>query len=81
MIHHERSLNMDASPQAVWEVLSRYMHIDAFAPAITSVEALTEGENGVGSRPSAPEASRTVPSNFGRSSASSSQGNRLSMFT
>ena len=50
MIHHERSLNMDASPQAVWEVLSRYMHIDAFAPAITSVEALTEGENGVGSR-------------------------------
>ncbi|MCT4611261.1 MAG: SRPBCC family protein [Pelagimonas sp.] len=50
MIHHERNLTIDASPDAVWEVLSRYMHIDEFAPQITSVDALTDGEVGVGSK-------------------------------
>ncbi len=50
MIHHERSLEIDTSPQAVWAELSRFMHIDEFAPRISSVEPLTKGENGVGSR-------------------------------
>ena len=50
MIHHERSLTVDATPDSVWEVLSRYMHIDEFAPQIISVDALTEGEVGLGSK-------------------------------
>ncbi|WP_166417796.1 SRPBCC family protein [Cochlodiniinecator piscidefendens] len=50
MIHHERSLTIDAAPDTVWAVLSRYMHIDEFAPQITSVDALTDGEIGVGSK-------------------------------
>ncbi len=50
MIHHERSLTIDADPTAVWAVLSQYMHIDAFAPEITSVDALTDGEVGIGSK-------------------------------
>ncbi len=50
MIHFERSLTMDAAPGAVWAVLSRYMHIDEFAPQISSVEALTSGDAGVGSK-------------------------------
>jgi len=50
MIHHERSLTIDAAPDAVWGVLSRYMHIDEFAPAITSVDPLSGGEIGVGSK-------------------------------
>jgi carbon monoxide dehydrogenase subunit G len=50
MIHHERSLTIDAAPDAVWAVLSRYMHIDEFAPQITSVDPLTDGEVGVGSQ-------------------------------
>ena len=50
MIHFERSLTIDASPDAVWAVLGRYMHADDYCPEITSVEALTDGEDGVGSR-------------------------------
>ena len=50
MIHIERSLVIDASPDAVWEVFGRYMHIDAFAPAVTSVDALTSGPGGLGAR-------------------------------
>ena len=50
MIHHERSLTIDAAPNAVWAVLSRYMQIDEFAPQITSVDALTDSEIGVGSK-------------------------------
>ena len=50
MIHHERTLTINAAPDAVWAVLSRYMHIDEFAPQITSVDALTDGEVGVGSK-------------------------------
>lgn len=50
MIHHERSLTIDATPDAVWAVLARYMNIDAFAPQITSVDALTDGEVGLGSK-------------------------------
>ncbi len=50
MIHFERTRDIDAAPEAVWAVLARYMQIDEFAPQITSVDALTEGENGVGSK-------------------------------
>lgn len=50
MIHFQRSLAIDATPDAVWAILGRFMHIDEFAPQITSVDALTEGEIGVGSR-------------------------------
>ncbi|WP_299934415.1 SRPBCC family protein [uncultured Pelagimonas sp.] len=50
MIHHERSLTIDVAPDAVWAVLSRYMHINEFAPQITSVDALTNGEVGMGSK-------------------------------
>ncbi len=50
MIHFKRTRTIDASPQAVWAVLGRFMHIDEFAPLITSVEALTGGETGLGSK-------------------------------
>ena len=50
MIHHERTLVIDAKPDAVWDVVGRFMHIDEFAPLLKSVDALTDGENGVGSK-------------------------------
>ena len=49
MIHHERTLDIDASPDNVWAVISRYMHIDEFAPFVTSVDAMTDGDDGMGS--------------------------------
>jgi carbon monoxide dehydrogenase subunit G len=50
MILYERTLEIDATPGAVWAVLGRFMHIDEFAPLVKSVEALTDGENRVGSK-------------------------------
>ena len=50
MIHHNRTKEIDAPPDAVWAVLGRFMHIDEFAPFITSVDALTDGEDGMGSK-------------------------------
>lgn len=50
MIHFQRTYTIDAAPEAVWAVLGRYMHIDEFAPLITSVDALTDGEDGLGSK-------------------------------
>jgi len=50
MIHFERTIEIDASPDDVWAVLNRFMHIDEFAPLIKSVDALTDGEDGVGSK-------------------------------
>ena len=50
MIHFQRTHTIDAKPKAVWAVLGRYMHIDEFAPLISSVDALTEGDDGLGSR-------------------------------
>ncbi|MDJ0824668.1 MAG: SRPBCC family protein [Rhodobacter sp.] len=50
MIRFERSLTIDAAPEVLWAILSRYMHIDEFAPEITSVDALTDGEVGLGSK-------------------------------
>ena len=50
MIHFQRSLIIDATPDAVWHELRRFMNIDEFAPQVTSVDALTEGEITVGSK-------------------------------
>ncbi len=50
MIHFERTLDIDATPDALWAVIGRFMHIDEFAPQIKSVDALTDGEDGVGSK-------------------------------
>ncbi len=50
MIHYERTLDMDATADAIWAVIGRFMHIDEFAPLIKSVDALTDGEDGVGSK-------------------------------
>lgn len=50
MIHFQRTLVIDAASDDIWAVLSRYMHIDEFAPAITSVDALTEAAIGVGAK-------------------------------
>lgn len=50
MIHFERTLTIDATPEAIWTVLERFMHIDEFAPEIVSVDALTSGEPGLGSQ-------------------------------
>lgn len=50
MIHYERTLDIDATPEALWVVIGRFMHIDEFAPLIKSVDALTDGEDGIGSK-------------------------------
>lgn len=50
MIHFERTIDISAEPEQVWSVLGRYMHIDEFAPQIKTVDALTDGEDGVGSK-------------------------------
>ncbi len=50
MIHFERTLEINATPDAVWAVCSNFMHIDEFAPEIATTEALTDGEDGVGSK-------------------------------
>ena len=48
MIHFERSAELDATPEDVWGEISRFMHIDEFAPQVTSVEALSDAQSGVG---------------------------------
>ena len=50
MIRFHRTLTIDATPEAVWTVLGRFMHIDDFAPQVKSVDALTDGADGVGSK-------------------------------
>jgi len=50
MIHHQRTLDIPATSDAIWAVIGRYMHIDEFAPQVASVDALTTGDNGVGSK-------------------------------
>ena len=50
MIHYERTLDIDATPEALWAVIGRFMHIDEFAPLVKSVDALTDGEDGIGSK-------------------------------
>ena len=50
MIRYERTLEIDATSDEVWAVLGRFMHIDEFAPEIVSVDALTDGKDGIGSK-------------------------------
>lgn len=50
MVHHQRTHTINADPKAVWAVLGRFMHIDEFAPLVTSVDRLTDGTDRVGSR-------------------------------
>ncbi len=50
MIHYERTLDIDATPDAIWAVISRFVHIDEFAPLVKSVDTLTQGEDGIGSK-------------------------------
>lgn len=50
MIHLQRTMTINASSEAVWHVLARFMHIDEFAPKIRSVDALTEWHSGIGAR-------------------------------
>jgi len=50
MIHFERTHTIDATPDAVWDVLRRFMHVDEFAPEIVSVDALTDGDVDLGSK-------------------------------
>ena len=50
IIHYERVLEIDATPEAVWAVLGRFMNIDEFAPLVKSVDALTSGDDGVVSK-------------------------------
>lgn len=50
MIHYERTLDIDATSDALWAILGRFMHIDEFAPLVKSVDALTDGEDGIGSK-------------------------------
>lgn len=50
MIHFQRTLDIPATSDAIWAVIGRYMHIDEFAPQIASVDALTTGDNGLGSK-------------------------------
>jgi Polyketide cyclase / dehydrase and lipid transport len=41
---------MDATPDDIWEVIGRFMRIDEFAPLVKSVDPLTMGEDGMGSK-------------------------------
>lgn len=50
MLRVEKVLEIDATPQQVWAVMSRFMHVDEFAPEVARVEALTEGADQVGSQ-------------------------------
>ena len=48
MIHSERTRDIDAPVDAVWQFLGRFMEIGDFHPTIVSVEPLTSGEPGEG---------------------------------
>ena len=50
MIHFEKNIDIEATPESIWAVIGRFMHIDEFAPLVTSVDALTDGEDRVGSK-------------------------------
>ncbi|WP_371168512.1 SRPBCC family protein [Aliiroseovarius sp. 2305UL8-7] len=50
MIQIERTYEIDATPEAVWAELSRYMHLDDIAPLVVKVDALTDFSEGLGAR-------------------------------
>lgn len=50
MNHHQRTLTINATPDKVWEIIGNFMQIDEFAPLVKSVDALTQGADGIGSK-------------------------------
>ncbi len=50
MIHVQKIHTINAKPEAVWHLLADYMHVDEFCPLVVSVDALTEGKDGMGSK-------------------------------
>jgi len=50
MIHILKKHTINAQPEAVWQLLADYMHDDEFCPLVVSVDALTEGKDGMGSK-------------------------------
>ncbi|GAA6209468.1 hypothetical protein NBRC116601_27610 [Cognatishimia sp. WU-CL00825] len=50
MLNCSRSIELDATPEEVWAVIGRYMQAEQYCPLVVSVEALTTGEDGVGSK-------------------------------
>ncbi len=50
MIHVLKQRTINAKPDAVWQLLADYMHDDEFCPLVVSVDPLTEGKDGMGSK-------------------------------
>jgi len=50
MFRSQRILVIAAKPDAVWAEFSRFMYIADICEGITHVDAMTDGENGVGSK-------------------------------
>lgn len=50
MIHIQKNYIINAKQDAVWQKLGDYMHVDEFCPLVASVDALTQGKDGVGSK-------------------------------
>lgn len=50
MIRAQTDLVINATPEAIWAELSRYMHIDEICEGIERVDAITTGEDGLGSK-------------------------------
>ena len=50
MIQIQKTQTINAKPEAVWQLLGDYMHADEFCPLVESVDALTKGKDGVGSK-------------------------------
>lgn len=50
MVKCSRSIQLDATPEEVWGVIGRYMLANEYSPLVVSVEALTTGEDGIGSK-------------------------------
>lgn len=50
MIRQQRSRDIDVTPETVWAEISRYMHINEFAPFVDSVDALSDRDSGVGAK-------------------------------
>jgi hypothetical protein len=46
----QQKLKINTPTDAVWAVLARFMHIDDFAPFITSVDALTDIHEDIGAK-------------------------------
>jgi hypothetical protein len=50
MIHRSSTLEIDATAEEIWAVIGRYMFIHEYAPFVKTTDALTTGDDGVGSK-------------------------------